>query len=85
VVALLMVMRYLSFMSRRYSVNAINLWRLVMTFQYDGLVSLEIGAGMILTDRECMALFDAIADHLRELGYEPDGFSVKLKVDLLEK
>jgi hypothetical protein len=56
-----------------------------MTFQYDGLVSLEIGAGMILTDRECMALFDAIADHLRELGYEPDGFSVKLKVDLLEK
>lgn len=51
--------------------------------KYDGLVSLAVSPSMIMTERECMVLFDAIADHLRELGYEPEGFSVALKVEFL--
>jgi hypothetical protein len=51
--------------------------------RYDGLISLEVSPSMVLDERDSMALFDAIADHLRELGYEPEGFSVRLKLEFL--
>ena len=56
-----------------------------MEFQYDGLTKLTVKPSALLSAREMGALFDAIHEHIREMGQEPAGFTVDIVVTFLEK
>lgn len=50
----------------------------------DGRVSLEIKPSDVFNSREMMMMFDALAEHLRDLGIEVDSFSASIVVDYLD-
>lgn len=56
-----------------------------MEYKYEGLTKLTVKPSALLTAREMGVFFEAIHEHVREMGQEPEGFTVDIVVTFLEK
>ena len=51
----------------------------------DGIVRLDVKPSAVLDARDMMSLFDAVAEHLREIGVDCESFSLSLNVEYLDQ